>query len=182
MPPASTPKAAAATSTSLLGAPNPSSIQYFAWRAAPRRQRDGYFLRAESLYNLASNIDDLEVGESYGDRSLHAQSHGESFLALVLNRFRGTGLYILDEPEAALSPIRQLSLLAVIDEHVHQRGSQFIIATHSPILLAYPDATIYELSAERGIQVIAYEDTDHSQITRDFLNNRQAFFKDLFQT
>jgi predicted ATPase len=145
-----------------------------------RRQRDGYFLRAESLYNVASTIDDLEVADSYGGRSLHAQSHGESFLALALHRFGSNGLYFLDEPEAALSPSRQLALLALIDDHVQHRGSQFVVATHSAILMAYPDATIYELSAEHGIQSVNYEDTDHFLITRDFLNDRQSFFKDLF--
>jgi predicted ATPase len=145
-----------------------------------RRQRDGFFLRAESLYNVASNIDDLRAGDSYGGRSLHAQSHGESFLALALHRFGPNGLYFLDEPEAALSPSRQLALLALIDDHVQHRGSQFVVATHSPILMAYPDATIYELSAERGIQSVKYEDTDHFLITRDFLNDRQSFFNSLF--
>jgi len=154
-----------------------------------RRQRDGYFLRAESLYNVASNLEDLDsepvkaarLTDAYGGRSLHAQSHGESFLALAIHRFGDNGLYILDEPEAALSPTRQLSLLALVDSHVQQHGSQFIVATHSPILMAYPDATIYELSAERGIHVVSYEDTDHFRVTRDFLNNRQAFFKSLLQ-
>jgi predicted ATPase len=146
-----------------------------------RRQRDGYFLRAESLYNVASYIDDLkDVVDFYGGRSLHAQSHGESFLALALHRFGPNGLYFLDEPEAALSPSRQLALLALMDDHVQHRGSQFIVATHSPILMAYPDATIYELSTERGIQSVRYEDTDHFLITRDFLNDRQSFFNRLF--
>lgn len=147
---------------------------------SPRRQRDGYFVRAESFYNVATNIEELGVGGSYGERALHAQAHGESFLALALNRFGGNGLYILDEPEAALSPQRQLSLLALMDDHVQHRGSQFIIATHSPILMAYPDALIYELSEEHGIRIVTYEDTEHFQITRDFLNNRQAFFAELF--
>jgi predicted ATPase len=146
-----------------------------------RRQRDGYFLRAESLYNVASNIDDMvDLADSYGGRSLHAQSHGEAFLALALHRFGSNGLYLLDEPEAALSPSRQLALLALIDDHVQHRGSQFIVATHSPILMAYPDATIYELSIEHGIRSVKYEDTDHFLITRDFLNDRQSFFNRLF--
>jgi predicted ATPase len=160
--------------------------------SSPRRPRDGYFLRAESLYNLASNLEDLDRNEetsgssppplvgAYGGRSLHAQSHGESFLALAVNRFRGNGLYFLDEPEAALSPFRQLALLALLDDHVQKRGSQFIVATHSPILMAYPNATIYQLSVEHGIQTVAYEDTDHFKITRDFLNDRQSFFVELF--
>ena len=117
----------------------------------------------------------------YGDRSLHEQSHGESFLALVEHRFRGHGLYILDEPEAALSPQRQLTLLAHMHALAAQQASQFIIATHSPILMAYPGALIYGLSAE-GIAPVAYEDTEHFQITRDFLGNRERYFKHLFRT
>jgi predicted ATPase len=157
-----------------------------------RRERDGFFLRAESLYNVASEIDRLSgisdartdrlqgrVMEGYGGRSLHAQSHGESFMALALNRFRGQGLYILDEPEAALAPSRQLALLVLIDQHVKQGGSQFIVATHSPILMAYPNATIYNLSSEGGIRPIAYEETEHVTVTRDFLNNREAYLSQL---
>ena len=157
-----------------------------------RRERDGFFLRAESLYNVASEIERLAEAEdnhparlpgrfmgAYGGRSLHAQSHGESFMALVLNRFRGQGLYILDEPEAALAPSRQLALLVLIDQHVKQGGSQFIIATHSPILMAYPNAIIYNLTAEGGIREIAYEDTEHVKVTRDFLNNREAYLRQL---
>jgi predicted ATPase len=137
-------------------------------------------LCAESLYNLATSIEDLEVEEWYGGRSLHAQSHGESFLALAVHRFSDNGLYLLDEPEAALSPFRQLALLALLDNHVQKRGSQFIVATHSPILMSYPHATIYQLSAEDGIQTVAYEDTEHFKLTRDFLNDRQSFFRELF--
>jgi predicted ATPase len=147
---------------------------------SPRRRHTGFFLRAESLYNLATSIEDLEVEDSYGGRSLHAQSHGESFLAIAVNRFWDNGLYLLDEPEAALSPFRQLALLALIDNHVQKRGSQFIVATHSPILMAYPHATIYQLSVEDGIQTVAYEDTEHFKLTRDFLNDRQSFFRELF--
>ncbi|WP_408585127.1 AAA family ATPase [Paraburkholderia tropica] len=141
-----------------------------------RRPQTGYFLRAESFYNVASSLDQMEedpltagVLASYGGRSLHAQSHGESFLSLVMNRFGPDGLYLLDEPEAALSPQRQLSLLAHIHQLVQGR-SQFIIATHSPILMAYPDAWIYQFDGE-GIRRIAYEDTEHYRVTRDFLLN-----------
>lgn len=112
----------------------------------PRRPRDGFFLRAESFYNVATEIDRLDeiapLKGAYGGRSLHEQSHGESFLALVLNRFSGSGLYLLDEPEAALSPARQLALLAALDGLV-RKNSQFLIATHSPLLLAYPNAEIF---------------------------------------
>lgn len=139
--------------------------------------RDGYFLRAESLYNLASNIDDMDkepsfdprVIESYGGVSLHKQSHGESFLALVQNRFFGNGLYILDEPEAALSPMRLLTLLVELDRLV-KSGSQIIIATHSPILMAFPQAQIIELST-LGIRKVSYTETEHYKVTKQFLDN-----------
>jgi predicted ATPase len=147
-----------------------------------RREKDGFFLRAESLYNVATNIEDLgpDLVHSYGGRSLHEQSHGESFLALAQHRFRGEGFYVLDEPEAALSPSRQLALLQVIHDLVQKRRSQFLIATHSPILMAYPEATIYHLS-EKGLAPIPYEQTEHFQITRDFLNHRETYLHHLFQ-
>ena len=151
-----------------------------------RRPRDSYFLRAESFFNVATNIDDLdrEVGGprligAYGGKSLHEQSHGESFIALLEHRFRGHGLYILDEPEAALSPNRQLSFLARLHELVNQ-DSQFIIASHSPIILAYPDAWIYQVSDE-GLERVAYEDTDHYRLTRRFLNHRESMLKVLLE-
>lgn len=145
-----------------------------------RREKDGFFLRAESLYNVASEIEKLGIGlASYGGKSLHAQSHGESFLALASNRFRGEGLYIMDEPESALSPARQLALLHLIHTLVEEKNSQFLIATHSPILMAYPNALLYHLS-KHGIHPIAYEETEHFQITRDFLNNRSTFLRHLF--
>ena len=110
-------------------------------RGHPRPQT-GYFFRAESFFNVATEIEKLGVGSSYGERSLHEQSHGESFLALVMNRFSGNGLYLLDEPEAALSPQRQLAVMTRM-HHLVQQKSQFIIATHSPLLMAYPEAWIY---------------------------------------
>ena len=116
---------------------------------------------------------------SYGGRSLHEQSHGESFLALMTNRFRGEGLYILDEPEAALSPQRQLSVLSRIHDLVVE-GAQFIMATHSPILMSYPEARIYQFSAN-GIEAVAYEETEHFQVTRTFLANPQRMLKVLFE-
>ncbi len=149
-----------------------------------KRYSDGFFLRAESFYNVATNIDQIDDGvlvkKSYGGKSLHAQSHGESFLALMLNRFGGNGLYILDEPESALSPSRQLSVLNRMFQLIRE-NSQFIIATHSPILMAYPDALIYQVSKD-GITQIAYEDTEHYQITKAFLNNRNPMLKELFLT
>lgn len=129
---------------------------------------DGFFLRAESFYNLASNIDELKVEASYGGSSLHCQSHGESFMSLVMNRFRGYGLYILDEPEAALSPTRQMALLSRIHDLVEE-GSQFIIATHSPIVMSYPDSIIYHLG--ENIEKVDYRETDTYQIFKSFLNN-----------
>ena len=141
--------------------------------------KDGYFLRAESFYNVASYMDEVDYLAGYGGKSLHAQSHGESFLALLNHKFRGNGLYILDEPEAALSPSRQLSALAIIHKLV-RAGSQFIIATHSPILMAYPQAKILLLS-ESGFEQVEYEDTDHFKISRDFLNHRETMLNVLFE-
>lgn len=141
------------------------------------RPSDGFFFRAESFFNVATEVENL--GLSYGERSLHEQSHGESFLALMMNRFRGNGLYLLDEPEAALSPQRQLAILTRIHDLVGG-NSQFIIATHSPILMAYPDAWIYEFS-QSGIERVAYEDTEHYRITRSFLANPQRMMRILFE-
>lgn len=147
--------------------------------------RDGYFLRAESFYNAASYLDELDrtplcggALASYGGKSLHQQSHGESFLALVENRFGGDGLYLLDEPEAALSPSRQLSLLTVMHE-LEGRHSQFLIATHSPILMAYPGAEVLELSGA-GIRSVDYRQTEHYQLTRRFLEDPERMFHYLF--
>lgn len=142
--------------------------------------RDGFFLRAESFYNLATNVDELDridggMLHSYGGVSLHAQSHGESFLSLMLNRFGGNGLYILDEPESALSPTRLMSLLTLIDELV-KRNSQFIISTHSPILMAYPKAEIYELSTD-GIRTVPYKETEHYRVTLEFLQNPERMLR-----
>lgn len=143
-----------------------------------RRPKDGFFLRAESFFNLATEIEHLDDGpggppiiDSYGRHSLHEQSHGESFFALLMNRFGGNGLYILDEPEAALSPSRQMAMISRMHDLIRDR-SQFIIATHSPIIMAYPDAQIFLLSQE-GIRAASYTDTEHFKVTRDFLNNHQ---------
>lgn len=145
---------------------------------APHRPSDGFFLRAESFFNLATQVDELGVS-GYGTASLHAQSHGESFLTLMMERFRGDGLYILDEPEAALSPNRQLSMIARMHQLVRD-ASQFLIATHSPILMAYPDATILSCDGE-AIHEVAYEETEHYTVTRDFLNHRRAMLKELLE-
>lgn len=142
------------------------------------RPTDGFFLRAESFYNAASYVDAIGV-EGYGDRPLHGQSHGESFFALFQDRFRGDGLYMLDEPEAALSPARQLSFLTRLHDLVRAR-SQFVIATHSPIILAYPDADIWRVS-EDGLERIAYEDTDAYRTTRAFLLHRETMLRTLLE-
>ena len=139
--------------------------------------RDGFFLRAESLYNVATNIDDMDkepsfgppVIESYGGVSLHNQSHGESFLSIVQNRFFGNGLYLFDEPEAALSPMKLLTLMVEINE-LEKKNSQFIIATHSPILMAFPNAEILEFSKD-GINRVDYRSTEHFKTTKMFLDN-----------
>lgn len=147
---------------------------------------DGFFLRAEGMYNAYSYINRLDgiqsnapkIISSYGGVSLHEQSHGESFLSVVQNRFGGNGLYILDEPEAALSPLRQMTLLCEIDRLV-KSNSQFIIATHSPVLMAYPDAAIYQLDNE-GIKRISYDECEHVNIYRRFLEAPERTIKHLF--
>lgn len=143
--------------------------------------KDGYFLRAETFYNVATEVDNLEYDKSsiYGGKSLHKQSHGESFISLIGNRFRGNGLYILDEPEAALSPFNQLKLLSLIQKLVN-RNSQFIIATHSPIILGYPNAEIYTIEKE-GINKVNYEDTTIYQLNKQFLNNRKSILDELLK-
>ena len=140
------------------------------------KPRDGYFLRAESFFNVATQIEELDkepggppLIASYGGRSLHEQSHGESFMALMMERFGGNGFYLLDEPEAALSPQRQLAVLSRIHDLVENQ-SQFVIATHSPILMAYPDAYIYSLSGS-SIDRVDYYDTEHYRVTHSFLAN-----------
>ena len=140
--------------------------------ARGRTPRDGFFLRAESFYNVASYLDGMDdpaALNSYGGVSLHDQSHGESFLALAVNRFGGQGLYLLDEPEAALSPTRQMALLALV-HRLAQEGSQFIIATHSPILITCPGACVYQFD-RYAVRQVDYRDTEHFRLTRRFLND-----------
>jgi predicted ATPase len=148
------------------------------------RPKDAYFLRAESYYNVATNIDELDaepggppIRAYYGGTSLHEQSHGESFFALFKNRFMGNGIYLLDEPEAALSPRRQMELLTRLHELVHLK-SQFIIATHSPILLSYPNSVIYYLS-DAGYQTVKYKDTEHYQLYKKFLDQPEHMLEKL---
>ncbi|WP_440945572.1 AAA family ATPase [Methanosarcina sp. T3] len=151
-----------------------------------KKPRTGFFLRAESFYNFASSVDDLDkeasfgppIINSYGGRSLHEQSHGESFFAVFLNKFTGEGIYILDEPEAALSPSRQMSMLTRMHDLVKE-GSQFIIATHSPIIMAYPQAVIYQI--KEGFEQIGYKETEHYQVTQSFLNNTRKMLSILLE-
>jgi predicted ATPase len=142
------------------------------------RVSDGFFMRAESFYNFATYIDEVSTLRRYGGKPLHQQSHGESFLALFANRFE-QGIYILDEPEAALSPQRQLAFLRVIHDLAAPAQAQFLIATHSPIILSYPGAVLLSLDGD-SIEEIDYRHTEHYRVTRDFLNAPERFFKHLF--
>lgn len=156
-----------------------------------KRPKQRWFLRAESFYNVATEIERIdayipdiarqppEITPAYGGRSLHEQSHGESFLALFEHRFGANGLYVLDEPEAALSPERQLRFLQLLHDHV-RHGSQFVIATHSPLVMAYPDATIYVIDDD-SIRQTRYEDTRHFLVMRGFLANPPRALEALFE-
>ncbi|MCA0970247.1 AAA family ATPase [Halobacillus litoralis] len=150
------------------------------------RPKDSFFFRAETFYNVATNIEELDsegfgpkVIDGFGGESLHKQSHGESFFAAFMHRFSGNGLYILDEPEAALSPTRQLSMLSRIHELVEQ-GSQFIISTHSPLLMAYPDSKIIELT-EEGMEETHLTETDHYRTMEQFFEDRERLLYHLFK-
>ena len=160
-----------------------ASIMTLSW--LPKINR-GFFMRAETFFDFAGYIDELaketgtsEAYEPYGGKSLNEQSHGEAFLSLFNNRFNSKGIYILDEPEAALSPQRQLAFLNIIWQLEQEGIAQFIVATHSPILMAYPNAKIYSFDNDRFKQV-EYEETDHYQLTKAFLNNREKFFRNIF--
>jgi predicted ATPase len=144
------------------------------------RPRDVYFIRSETLYTMATALEDPDLDngwQGYGDRSLHERSRGEALLAVVTNRLSGGGLYLFDEPEAGLSPTRQLALLAAMHQLV-QQGSQLIVATHSPLLLAYPDAWIHSLGPD-GISRQEYEQTEHYQVTSDFFAHRRSMLREL---
>jgi len=147
-------------------------------RAARRPQTD-FFLRAESLFTTATYLEELPRNplQAYGDVSLHEQSHGESFLAVMVSRFGPNGLYLLDEPEAALSTQNCLTCLRRIHELV-LAGSQFIIATHSPIVLAYPEATIYACT-QQGLEITDYDDAEPVRLTRSFLDAKDRFLHEL---
>ncbi|WP_073328792.1 AAA family ATPase [Chryseobacterium carnipullorum] len=143
----------------------------------------GFFMRAESFFNFATYIDevakeDRRALDAYGGKSLHQQSHGEAFLSLFHNHFQ-KGLYILDEPESALSPQRQLSLLSVIHKLEKAGKAQFIISSHSPILMSYPGAEIYLL--DDPIQRTHYKETEHYELTKNFLESPELYFRHLFE-
>jgi len=149
-----------------------------------RRTADRFFFRAETVFDLASSLERQErhnpaAMDKYGEKSLHNRSHGEAFLAIVQNRMEGESFFLMDEPEAALSPTRQLTLLREIDLLVRD-GCQFIIATHSPILMAYPDARIYEFG-DHGIRETTYTETEHYQITKSFLDRPEAYLRHLIE-
>jgi predicted ATPase len=150
------------------------------------RPMDGFYLRAESFYNFATELDELEKTpfcggalRSYGGRSLHEQSHGESFMNLLTERLHGHGIYLFDEPEAALSPQHQLSMIVRLHDLV-QDFSQFIITTHSPLIMAYPDAWIYQFTSS-GIHRITYEETEHYRITRSFMRDHEGMMRHLLR-
>jgi predicted ATPase len=144
------------------------------------RTGKGFFLRAESFFNAASYVDSIEVQGAYGGQSLHAQSHGETFLNVIQDKCQTNGLFLLDEPEAALSPQRQLAFLVLLHDVLKKyKDAQFIISSHSPVLLGYPSAQILSFDGGR-IHEISYEDVSAAQIVRRFVNDRQAFLDKLF--
>ena len=160
-------------------------FRYLRLSRSARRMRDGFFFRAESYFNVATEIEHLDAEPAFsppiisyfGNRSLHEQSHGESFLAFFSNRLGGDGFYIVDEPEAALSPTRQLSLLVMLHDLV-KRGAQFIIATHSPIIMAYPRSRIILLLKD-SIEEVQYTETDHYLTTKSFVIDHVNMLKRL---
>ncbi len=156
-----------------------------------KRTGAGYFLRAESFFNTASHLDNLDnevysipvapILPSYGGQSLHTRSHGETFFTLLVNKFQRNGLFLLDEPEAALSPQRQLSFLVLLHDTLRQyKDAQFIISTHSPVLLGYPNAQIISFD-DGALHEIQYEETAPMVIVQRFLNDRENFLQELFQ-
>jgi predicted ATPase len=146
------------------------------WR---QRTASGFFLRAETFYNFATYLESMGSSFArYGGQSFHTKSHGEAFLALFEHRFED-GLFILDEPEAALSPQRQLAFLRILHELTAPRIAQFLIATHSPLLLAFPGATVLSLD-DGAIRPVDYRETEHYRLTRDFLEAPERFFRHLF--
>ena len=152
------------------------AIRLIKWCKSPK---SGYFLRAESFYNVATAEEEYSKGKGGRPMHYHERSHGESFLALVRETFKGNGIYLLDEPEAALSPQRQLTLMLEIKRLVEE-GAQFIIATHSPLLLGLPGSEIINFNSE-CIKPCKYEETDSYKITKMFINDREQILKQLFK-
>lgn len=148
-----------------------------------RRAKDGFFLRSESFYNLATEVDQLDTIDplfsAYGNKSLHEQSHGEGIMSIILNRFRGNGVYILDEPEAALSPSKICSLIVQIDKLV-KNNSQFIIATHSPLLITYPNSEVLVFT-DKNIKKTPFQETENYNLTKYFINNPENMMKTLLE-
>lgn len=149
-----------------------------------KRPRDGYFLRAESFFNLATEIENLDkepggppIIRAYGGKYLHEQSHGESFFALFNNRLQGDGLYLFDEPESAVSPTRQLAMISQLHQ-LARKNSQFIIASHSPLLISYPESYIYQIDGDR-VDLVKYEETEHYQVTKSFITNPKRYLASL---
>lgn len=145
----------------------------------PYKPRRSFFLRAESFFNTARRIDAEGLEGVYGGTGLHAQSHGESFLSLAANRFGGEGLYLLDEPEAALSVTSALAFLGVV-HRAARAGAQFVIATHSPILLATPDARIYELGPD-GAAEVSWDTADLTRLMRGFLESPERYLRGVIE-
>ena len=169
--------------------PSEESVLADALRMAFNKQpKDGYFFRAELQAHFASLLDQRRFDpdfrgdpyQRYGGKSLHTMSHGEAFLSIMTSRF-SEGLFLLDEPESALSPQRQLSLLTIMYDLARRRKTQFIVATHSPILLTFPDARIISFDEDR-LTPIALQETRHFQITSGILNNPELYWKHLRQT
>jgi len=166
----------------------PELAQHIRLIRNPVRPSGGFFLRAESFFNVATEIERLDedpeggppIGPAYGPRPLHEVSHGESFLALALHRFRPRGLYVLDEPEAAMSPTGCLALLRRFAD-LARAGCQFILATHSPILMAFPGALLYELTGE-GPRKTRWDDLEHVRVMREFLNAPELVLEELLTT
>jgi predicted ATPase len=161
-----------------------ASILKLAWLP---KVSNGFYFRAETFDTFASYIDELAkepfIGGSayrpYGGKSLHERSHGQAFLTFFENRFSKKGLYLLDEPESALSPQNQLAFMRIVWELEQSEQAQFIMATHSPILMSYPNARILQFT-DAGIESVAYEETEHYTLTKDFLNHRERYFRELF--
>lgn len=145
---------------------------------------EGFFMRAESFYNFATYVDEIanddpSILDGYGGTSLHQQSHGESFLSLFTHRFR-RGLFILDEPEAALSPQRQLVFMRIINQLTRTGQAQFLIATHSPMLLCYPGADVVSTDGD-SLHTIEFRESEHYRLTTAFLSNPDRYFRHLFE-